>query len=101
MRRRSLRRKDEYREQLQAMIAKKLEQAGTTPAGEPAVAAKPIVDILEALKKSIAMAREPAASETPLAREDARQSHGDQAQGAVSQGAIGFGAGASAASGAI
>ena len=60
--------KDEYREQLQAMIGRKLEQAGTTPAGEPAPAAKPVVDILEALKKSIAMTRKPAASETQPAR---------------------------------
>jgi DNA end-binding protein Ku len=60
--------KDEYREQLQAMIAKKLEQTGATPAREPALAAKPVVDILEALKKSIAMARKPAPSETQPAR---------------------------------
>ena len=60
--------KDEYREQLEVMIAGKLEQAGTTPAGEPAPAAKPVVDILEALRKSIAMARKPPASETQPAR---------------------------------
>jgi DNA end-binding protein Ku len=60
--------KDEYREQLQSMIAKKAGQAGAAPAVEPAVAAKPVEDILEALKKSIAMARKPAASETQPAR---------------------------------
>jgi len=60
--------KDEYREQLQAMIAKKAEQAGAAPAGEPAVAVKPVVDILDVLKKSIAMARKPATSETQPAR---------------------------------
>ena len=60
--------KDEYREQLQAMIAKKLEKAGTKVAREPAAAATPVVDILEALKKSIAMTRKPTASETQPAR---------------------------------
>jgi non-homologous end joining protein Ku len=50
------------------MIAKKLERAGTAPAREPAAAAKPVVDILEALKKSIAMARKPAALEPQPAR---------------------------------
>lgn len=55
--------KDEYREQLQAMIAKKVAQAGPAPAREPAPAPTPVVDILEALKKSIAMTRKPAASE--------------------------------------
>ena len=59
--------KDEYREQLQAMIAKKVE-AGTAATREPAPAARPVVDILEALKKSIAMTRKPAASETQPAR---------------------------------
>lgn len=60
--------KDEYREQLQAMIATKAAQAGPAPAGKPAPAAKPVADILEALKKSIAMARKPAAPETQPAR---------------------------------
>jgi DNA end-binding protein Ku len=60
--------KDEYREQLQGMIAKNLEQAGVAAAREPAPAMTPVVDILEALKKSIAMARKPAASETQPAR---------------------------------
>jgi len=60
--------KDEYREHLQAMIAKKREHAGAASAREPVPAAKPVVDILEALKKSIAMTRKPAASETQPAR---------------------------------
>jgi DNA end-binding protein Ku len=63
--------KDEYREQLQAMIAKKAAQAGPAPAREPTPAATPVVDILEALKKSIAMKRKPAASETQPARKTA------------------------------
>jgi non-homologous end joining protein Ku len=50
------------------MIAKKLEHAGAAPAPEPAASAKPVVDILEALKKSIAMARKPVASEPQPAR---------------------------------
>ena len=53
---------------MQAMIAKKVEQASTAAAREPAREAKPVVDILEALKKSIAMTRKPAASETQPAR---------------------------------
>jgi DNA end-binding protein Ku len=60
--------KDEYRAELEAMIARKVEQAGPAPAREPAPAATPVVDILEALKKSIAMKRKPAASETQPAR---------------------------------
>jgi DNA end-binding protein Ku len=80
--------KDEYREQLEAMIAKKLEHAGAAPAREPAAAAKPVVDILEALKKSIAMARKPAALETQPARKAAGESHGDQGQAAVAQGSL-------------
>jgi len=44
------------------MIAKKREQVvGTAPASEPATAARPAVDILEALNKSMAMVRKPAA----------------------------------------
>jgi DNA end-binding protein Ku len=57
--------KDVYREELEAMIAKKVEQAEVTPASQRSVEATPVVDIMEALKKSIAMARKPAASETP------------------------------------
>ena len=60
--------KDEYREQLQAMIAKKVREAGSAPAREATPAATPVVDILEALKKSIAMTRKPAALETQPAR---------------------------------
>jgi DNA end-binding protein Ku len=60
--------KDEYRAELEAMIAKKAAKVGPAPAFEPAPAAKPAVDILEALKKSIAMARKPAASETQASR---------------------------------
>lgn len=60
--------KDVYREELQAMIAKKLEQAEVAPASQKPVATAPVVDILEALRKSIAMTQKPAASETQPAR---------------------------------
>jgi DNA end-binding protein Ku len=60
--------KDEYRAELEAMIATKAAHATPVPADKPAPAAKPVVDILEALKKSIAMKRKPAASETQPAR---------------------------------
>jgi DNA end-binding protein Ku len=60
--------KDEYRQELEAMIAKKAAQGEAGPSGQRPVAAKPVVDIMEALKKSIAMARKPAASETQPAR---------------------------------
>jgi DNA end-binding protein Ku len=62
--------KDVYREDLQAMIAKKMSEAGTAPAQPPATTG-PVVDILEALKKSIAMARKPPAQETQPARKTA------------------------------
>lgn len=60
--------KDEYREQLQALIAKKAAHAGPVTAHESGPAATPVVDILEALKKSIATMRKPAASETQTPR---------------------------------
>jgi non-homologous end joining protein Ku len=43
-------------------------QSEVTAASQPSAAAAPVVDILEALKKSLAMARKPAASETQPAR---------------------------------
>jgi DNA end-binding protein Ku len=60
--------KDVYREELQAIIARKVAQSEVTAASQPSAAAAPVVDILEALKKSLAMARKPAASETQPAR---------------------------------
>jgi DNA end-binding protein Ku len=60
--------KDVYREELQAMIAKKMSQVGPAPAAQTAAKSQPVVDILEALKKSIAMARKPPAQETQKAR---------------------------------
>jgi DNA end-binding protein Ku len=60
--------KDEYRAELEAMIATKAEYAGPPAAGKPTPATKPVVDILDALKKSIEMKRKPAASETRRAR---------------------------------
>jgi DNA end-binding protein Ku len=59
--------RDEYRAALEAMIAQKAAKAGAAPAGKSAPATKPVVDILEALKKSIAMTRKPAGSETQTA----------------------------------
>jgi DNA end-binding protein Ku len=60
--------KDLYREELQAMIAKKMSEAGAAPATPIAAKAEPVVDILEALKKSIAMARKQPAQETQPVR---------------------------------
>src|SRR5262249_39318612 len=56
--------KDVYREELRAMIAKKMSEAGTAPAAQTTATTPPALDILEALKKSIAMARKPPAQET-------------------------------------
>ena len=63
--------KDVYREELQAMSAKKVSEAGAAPTVQEPAATGPVVDILEALKKSIAMARKPPAQETQPARRTA------------------------------
>jgi DNA end-binding protein Ku len=55
--------RDEYREELEAMIVKKQAQAEVSPARETPTEPRPVVDILEALKKTIEMARKPAAPE--------------------------------------
>jgi DNA end-binding protein Ku len=60
--------KDVYREELQAIIAKKVAQSEVSAASEGAVATTPVVDILEALKKSLAIARKPADSESQPSR---------------------------------
>lgn len=60
--------KDVYREELQAMIAKKMSESGAAPTVQQRAAAGPVVDILEALRKSIAMARKPPAPETQPTR---------------------------------
>jgi len=52
--------KDTYREELQALIASRTPRA----APQPKPAAAPVIDILEALKKSIAIAKKPAARAT-------------------------------------
>jgi DNA end-binding protein Ku len=49
--------KDVYREELQAMITKKVSEAGAAPTVQQPAVTGPVVDILEALKKSIAMVR--------------------------------------------
>jgi DNA end-binding protein Ku len=61
--------RDVYREELQALIAKKVAQSGLSAgAPPPAAAPAPVVDILEALKKSLAMApaRKAPATETEV-----------------------------------
>ncbi|HKD07882.1 MAG TPA: Ku protein [Bryobacteraceae bacterium] len=56
--------KDVYREELQSLIAKRMAETGAAPATpEPAQTAE-VVDILEALRQSIATARKPPAQET-------------------------------------
>ena len=60
--------KDVYREELQAMIAQKKTEAGAAPTVQTPAGAGPFVDIMEALKKSIAMARQPPTQETHPAR---------------------------------
>ncbi len=66
--------KDVYREELQAMIAKKMAEANVSAAGPAPVAAPPpVVDILEALRKSIEMKRKPAQSETQSSPAEARK----------------------------
>jgi len=65
--------KDTYREELQALIAKKTGQSRAATGPEPPPKAVPPVDILEALRKSIAMARKPAGVETAPAPKSPRQ----------------------------
>ena len=60
--------KDVYREELQAMITKKMSEVGAISAAQTPAKTGPVVDILEALKKSIAMARKPPVPETQPAR---------------------------------
>src|SRR5215471_9914498 len=47
--------KDAYREELQALIAQKVEESAIAVSVSPTVAIAPAVDIIEALRKSIAM----------------------------------------------
>jgi DNA end-binding protein Ku len=65
--------KDLYREELQAMIAKKTAEGGAAPTAQTPAATQPVVDILEALKKSIAMARKPPVQATRPAGETAER----------------------------
>src|SRR5262245_14761109 len=59
--------KDVYREELQALIANKLAQEGVATATTPS-GASPVPDILDALRKTIAMMQKPTASEPPPER---------------------------------
>jgi DNA end-binding protein Ku len=56
--------KDVYREELRAMIANKMSETGPAPSAQTPAGTGPVVDIMEALKKSIAMARKPPAQES-------------------------------------
>ncbi|HKD06867.1 MAG TPA: Ku protein [Bryobacteraceae bacterium] len=58
--------KDVYREELESLIAKKMSQTGAAPAASTPLTNQPVVDILEALRQSIAMTRKPPAKETQL-----------------------------------
>ena len=60
--------KDEYREELQALIARKTVEAAPAQAAHTAAETKPVVDIMDALKRSIAMARKTTPAETQPAR---------------------------------
>jgi DNA end-binding protein Ku len=60
--------KDEYREELQSMIAKKMSDSDAAPAAQAPAATVPVIDILEALKKSIDIARKPPAQQIPPKR---------------------------------
>jgi DNA end-binding protein Ku len=65
--------KDVYREELQAMIESKVAHANVPVAAAAARGAAPVLDIFEALKQSIAMKRQPVASETqPLRKKPGR-----------------------------
>ena len=59
---------ENYREELEAIIAKNAAQSQVVASSQTHVAAAPVVDILEALKKSLAMAKKPAASEPQTLR---------------------------------
>jgi DNA end-binding protein Ku len=56
--------KDVYREELEGMIAKKMSEVGAAPGVQTPAATASVLDIIEVLKKSIAMARKPTADET-------------------------------------
>jgi DNA end-binding protein Ku len=56
--------KDQYRQELEVLIAKKQAQAEVSPAGPTSVRTPPMVDILEALKRTIEMTKKSAAAET-------------------------------------
>jgi len=60
--------KDVYREELEAIIAKRTAQAQLAASSHAAAPPAPVVDILEALKKSLAMAKKPATPEPHPAR---------------------------------
>jgi DNA end-binding protein Ku len=78
--------KDVYREELQAMIAKKMFEVGTAPAAQTAATTPPVVDILEALKKSIVAGPQVACTGDSAGTEDRRTRDGDQKTVAQSPG---------------
>ena len=66
--------KDKYREQVEALIAAKIQGREVVSGQAQPVPAAPVVDILEALKKSLAAARKPVgrAEEASAARSERR-----------------------------
>jgi DNA end-binding protein Ku len=64
--------KDTYREELQSLIASKTQLSGVAKAESAGPVVSSPIDILEALKKSIALKRKPAASEISQAAKKGR-----------------------------
>ncbi len=67
--------KDHYRERLQQAVSQKVE-AGEVTQSESPTAKAPVVDIMAALKESLAKARKPVASETRPAAKKTRRAGG-------------------------
>jgi DNA end-binding protein Ku len=63
--------RDTYREQLEAIIAKKVEGQPITPR-EPLTRTAPVTDITEALQRSLAALKKPPISERQMERQDTR-----------------------------
>jgi DNA end-binding protein Ku len=64
---------DEYRERLQALANRKVEGEEVTVAAEPAEEPAPVVDLMEALKASVAEAKKKKKDGKPAAAEDEEQ----------------------------
>jgi DNA end-binding protein Ku len=68
---------DAYRDNLQKMIEAKIEGKGVVETPEPKVA--PVIDIMEALKRSLAEKRKPAQAATASAADSAEEPHAEVA----------------------